>query len=85
MVENAAMVVHTFHPRPSEAEAGGSLEFKANLDYRIKFQDSQCYREALSEKTKVKSGFYLSNLDKPFSTPRMVTHIIFNAFYPNTF
>jgi hypothetical protein len=43
------MVVHTFNPRSSEAEAGGSLEFKANLDYRW---STRIARETLSQKKK---------------------------------
>ena len=45
------MVVHTFNPRSSEAEAGGSLEFKANLDYRW---STRIARETLSQKKKRK-------------------------------
>ena len=43
------MVVHTFNPSSSEAEAGGSLEFKANLDYRW---STRIARETLSQKKK---------------------------------
>lgn len=44
-------MVHTFNPRSSEAEAGGSLEFKANLDYRW---STRIARETLSQKKKEK-------------------------------
>lgn len=30
-----AVAAHTFNPRTLEAEAGGTLEFEANLVYRI--------------------------------------------------
>jgi hypothetical protein len=36
-------IAHAFNPRTQEAEAGGSLEFEANVVYR--FQDSQGYTE----------------------------------------
>lgn len=33
------MVAHTFIPSICEAKAGGSLEFKASLDYNSEFQE----------------------------------------------
>jgi hypothetical protein len=34
-MKNQRVVAHTFNPSTQEAEAGGSLEFKASLVYRV--------------------------------------------------
>ncbi|EGW03461.1 hypothetical protein I79_021062 [Cricetulus griseus] len=43
------MLVHSFNPSTQEAEAGGSLEFKANLVYRTSFMTSRATQRNLSQ------------------------------------
>jgi hypothetical protein len=45
-----AVAAHTFNPRTLEAEAGGTLEFEANLVYRIVLEQPGLHREILSQK-----------------------------------
>ena len=42
------MVAHAFNPSNWEAEAGGTLEFEANLTYRGSSRTARIHRETLS-------------------------------------
>jgi hypothetical protein len=47
------VVAHTFNPSTREAEAGGSLEFKASLVYKVSSRTARAtQRNPVSNKTK---------------------------------
>jgi hypothetical protein len=47
------VIAHALNRSTEDAEAGGSLEFKASLVYKVSGQ-SNCYRETVSKKQKNK-------------------------------
>lgn len=65
-----AVAAHTFNPRTLEAEAGGTLEFEANLVYRIVLEQPGLHREILSQKNQKTKKKNPPNQTKPTKKKR---------------